>query len=272
MLKVEYLPIDSLLAVHRGKVLAVAVQAYYDGSGKSDDPNAQYLTLAGYAGTPNAWRQFETHWVKVLQRWDCQYLHMKEAGSLQEEFTASKGWTHERVDALLADLFNECLSPTGWADFKGQFYGVSCTVNLVDYRKARAEKPALKEAEAICVDYAITIALMALPENRNLPFGKEGTVELFFDKGESFMNKIFRIWGSKPNNKLIGKLGLVSSIGAADSRNVIGLQAADFLAWHTNRYYTHGLTDKTGSFAGIMRVLAAPMYEYYYDYEQLKGV
>jgi hypothetical protein len=272
MLQIEYLPIDSLLAVHRGKILAVAVQAYYDGSGKSDDPNAQYLTLAGYAGTPNAWRQFEECWSRVLKRWGCQYLHMNEAHSLQGEFVAEKGWTESRVDSLLADLFNECLSPTGWGNLKGEFYGASCTVNLQDYRKACADVPSLKEPEAICVDYVVTIALMALPENRKLPIGKEGTVEIFFDKGESFIHKVDRVWRSKPNSKLRGPLQLVSSIGHADMRDVIGLQAADFLAWHTNRYYTHGMNEKTGSFAGVIRVLASPMFERYYDYEELKGL
>ena len=269
-MNLQYLPIDKLLATHGGIRLAVAIQAYYDGSGKSNNLTTKFLTLAGYAGTPDAWCQFEKCWAKVLQRWDCKYLHMKEANSLQEEFVISKGWTRERVSALLADLFNECLSPTGWVDFKGQFYGASCTVNLMDYRKAREEKPTLKEAEAICVDYVVTIALKALPENRNLTFGKEGTTELFFDKGESFMNKIWRVWCSKPNNKLIGKLGLISSIAGVDSRNVIGIQAADFLAWHTNRYYTHGLDEKTGAFASLIRAFAAPLFSCYYDYAKLK--
>lgn len=273
MLMTEYLLIDSLLAVHKGGILAVAIQAYYDGSGKTNDPNAQYLTLAGYAGTPNAWRQFEECWSHVLERWGCQYLHMSEAHSLHKEFVAAKGWTGSRVTSLLADLFNECLSPICWDNFKGEFYGASCTVNLADYRKACADMPSLKEPKAICVDFVVTIAMRALPENLKLPFGKEGTVELFFDKGESFMNKVDRIWRSKPNNKLKGPLQLVSGIWHADMRDVIGLQAADFLSWHTNRYYTHGMNEGTGSFSGLIRALSTPMFvERYYDYEELKGL
>jgi hypothetical protein len=259
-LSTEYLP----------RVLAIAIQAYCDGSGKLNDRNANFLSLAGYMGTPNAWRQFEERWKRVLQRWGCQYLHMNEARTLKEELAIARGWTKSRVDALLVDLFNQCLSPIGWENFKGEFYGASCTVNLADYRKACADIPSLKEPEAICIDFIVTIALMILPENHKLPLGKEGTVELFFDKGESFMHKIDRIWRSKPNHKLEGPLQLVSHIGPTDMRVVIGLQAADFLAWHTNRYYTHGLDEETGAFAGITRILATPTFARYYDYEQLK--
>lgn len=271
-----YLPIHSLSAfnVPRFTVLAIAIRAYYDSSGKSDDPNTRFLTLAGYAGTANAWQQFEERWDRVLQRWGCSYLHMSDAYLLQQGFAETKGWTKDRVNGLLRDLFNECLSPTGWVNFKGEFYGASCTVNLEDYTKASADVPSrsIKEPEAICVDHVVTVALMALPENLNLPLGKEGRVELFFDKNESFMHKVDRVWRSKRNGKLEGPLQLVSSIATADMREVIGLQAADFLAWHANRYYTHGFDEPTGALAQAMRVFATPLFDCYCDYEYLKGL
>jgi len=254
--------------------LGSTIQAYYDGSGRLDDPKARFLTLAGYVGTTNAWRQFEERWKRVLLRWNCAYLHLNEAHYLQKEFAASKGWTKDRVNGLLQDLFNECLSPVGWGEFKGEFYGASCTVNLEDYAKACTDIPSLllKEPSAICVNYVVTIGLMALPEDLTRPLGKEGTIELYFDKGESFMHKVDRIWRSKPNNQLEGPLRLVESICAADMREVIGLQAADFLAWQTNRYYTYGFNEPTGSFAGITRVFATPTFSCYYDYDSLKAL
>ncbi len=202
-----------------------------------------------------------------MQRNNCSYLHMREAMWLKGEFA---GWTDDRVYRLLADLFNECLSPIGRENFKNQFYGASCTVNLADYREVHNEIPELKEPEAICVDSVVKIALRALPENRNLPFGKEGTVELFFDKNEPFMHKVNRVWTRRPRNKLGHLLRLVSHIESADSHDVPGLQAADFLAWSTNRYHTHGLSDRFGAFAGVSRVLATPTYERYYDYKRFR--
>jgi hypothetical protein len=270
---VSYLPIGSLSAFNSARftVLAIAIKAYIDSSGKSDDPRTGFLTLAGYIGTPSAWQHFEERWQRVLQRWGCSYLHMSDAYLLREEFSESKGWTRDRVGALLRDIFNECFSKTGWGDFKDKFYGASCTVNLADYAKASAER-FLKEPEAICVDHVVTIALMALPENLALPIRKEGQIELFFDKGEPFMHKVDRIWRSKPNHQLKGPLRLVSSIVTADMRQVIGLQAADFLAWHTNRYYTYGFDEPTGALAQGMRLFATPLFGDYYDYEYLKGL
>ncbi len=260
--------ICNLLAL--GIDLATTIKAYYDSSGKSNNARAQYLTLAGYAGSPKAWDEFEQRWIKALQNEKCAYLHMAEALSLQGEFAKSKGWTQKRVLKLIAELVNECLSPIGWTDFKGEFQGASCTINLTDYRKVKDELAELKEPESICVDFVITIALMSMPKDSNLPFGKKGMVELFFDKNEAFMHKVDRVWRSKPNKQLQGPLRLVSTIAQLDSRQRAGLQAADLLAWSTNRYYTHGMSDPIGSLASTLRVFAAPAFTEYYDYSKLK--
>jgi hypothetical protein len=115
--------------------------------------------------------------------------------------------------------------------------------------------------------------LKSLPENLNSPFGKEGTVELFFDKGEPFMHKIDKIWRTKSENKP-QVLQLVSSIEQSDTKTSIGLQAADFLAWSVNRYHTYGLNDKYsnfgGGFIGVSRCLATPLWGMCFDFKELK--
>lgn len=255
----------------------ITIKAYYDCSGKLNDSNSKYLTLAGYIGTPLAWQHFEENWNNVLHRWNCKYLHMREAHPLWGEFAKEKGWTADRVNFFIKDLFNECFSPTGWGKFRNQFYGTSCTINLEDYRRFCSETVIpCKKIEEICLDYVLTIALMALPENPYSPFGKGGTVELYFDKNESFMNIIYKIWSARPSHKTIGPLQFISSIKKADMHQVIGLQAADFLAWHTNRSRTGNPNDdlREASLsawnATAMRVFASPTYSRYYDYERLK--
>jgi hypothetical protein len=238
--------------------MVITLQAYFDSSGKVNDPNTHFLTLAGYIGIPDAWLQFAESWNRILKRFGHPYLHMREKSPL----------------LLIQDLFNECFSPTGWEDFKDKFYGASCTVNLEDYRKICNEMPScsFKEPEAICVDFVITIALMALPENRNLPYGKEGQIEVIFDQGEPFMEKVVRIWQAEYKSELKSPLKLIRNIETADMRNTVGLQAADFLAWLTNRYYTHGFKEPTGVFAGITRVLAAPLCSQYCDYDYFMNI
>ena len=244
--------------------------AYFDGSGNSRGTGTRSITLAGYVGTEATWGRLQANWQDVLERWNCRYLHMREARSLIGEFAASKGWTHDRVDLLLAALFNECLAPSRKEEFSGQFYGASCSVNLPDYRKGHAEIKNLKEPESLCVDFVVTVALMALPENREMPLGKEGTMKLVFDNKELFMSKVVRAWTRRRRNKR-DPLSLITSAEKQDAQNCAGLQAADFLAWSTNRYLGEGLTTRFSSMAGLFRVLATPGFECHYDYARLKA-
>lgn len=192
---------------------------------------------------------------------------MREANGLRDKF---EGWTHDRVDAVMRDLFNTCLSPAGWDEFRGRFVGAACTVNLEDYARARTEFPRLerKEPEAICVDHVVTIALMTLPEDLGKPFGKAGTVELTFDRGEQFRHKINRMWTARAGIRP-AVMDLVSLVTDGDMRQLPGLQAADLLAWHTNRYRREGFLGAPES--GVFRVFATPNHETYFDYEALKG-
>ncbi|MSQ16464.1 MAG: hypothetical protein EXR54_02690 [Dehalococcoidia bacterium] len=81
----DYQPIARFSAFNyrRFLILAVAIKAYCDGSGKSDDPACQYLTLAGCIATPEAWETFEKRWHDALARNDCDYLHMTDANFLK---------------------------------------------------------------------------------------------------------------------------------------------------------------------------------------------
>lgn len=245
--------------------MAVAIRVYCDGSGKVDSGN-EFVTLAGYAGTPSAWAKLEKCWATVLARWSCSYLHMADANALRGNFSPENGWSADKVRGLLKDLFNHCLSPAGWAQSGERFVGAACTINLENYRRAYRGIPLLqeKEPEAICVDYVVSIALQALPEDTGRPLGKGGTVELYFDKKESFMHTVDRIWRSRSKGKLAGPLTLVSHISTANMPEVPGIQAADFLAWHTRRFHETG-----DLWVRAFGLLATPTYAEYFDYGKL---
>jgi hypothetical protein len=234
-----YEPITSLSAFNyrRFLILAVAIKAYCDGSGKSDDPVSQYLTLAGCIATPEAWDAFEKRWGEVLARNGCDYLHMQEANALQGAFSTAKGWTALRVSALLLD-FASCSFSTETLEAQGTFVSAHCTVNLPDYRRAAETYPQLRNyrPEQFCVTHVVNVAASMLPNDSSRPLGKDGTAELYFDKGEPFMKYIDREWRQKPR-KRHPNWELVSSLVPVDSRTVYGVQAADFLAWTVNRYF-----------------------------------
>ena len=236
---VEVLPINSLSAFNyrRFLILAVAIKAYCDGSGKSDDRNSVYLTLASFIAEPDAWDVFERRWGEALARHRCEYLHMKDAKALRGNFST---WTHERVNHLLLDLKDSCLSAEAVKDY-GMFVCAHCTVNLADYHSVAETYPQLLDIkpEQFCGTLVVNVAASMLPNNASRPFGKDGAVELYFDKSESFMKHVDRDWrlnrkGRHPS------WNMVSSVRPSDSKSVYGIQAADFLAWNVNRYFVTG--------------------------------
>lgn len=198
----------------------MTIKAYFDGSGKSDNPDCRYLTLAGYVGTEDAWAAFEKAWDRVLNRWGCNYIHMREA----------------KHRGALRDLISVCFGDIGCTTHKTAFCGAACTVDLEAYRCVCHDLPDLqarKSPEDICVDAVVTVALRMLPASDQSETGKSGTIELWFDQDEAFLHRINRAWERK--RKRPGIFKHFSSIRSGAMKESPGLQAADVLAWHTNR-------------------------------------
>lgn len=161
---------------------------------------------------------------------------MWQANALSHQFSLRNGWTTEKVDSLLNDLSNQCLSPYGAREpIEDALVGAVCTVEIADYLRAQSECPYLQgmPPEEICVNYLAEVALRLLPEDPNGQLGKSGSVEMCFDRNERFMRTIYRPW--QQHRKKPGPLKLIHKIEQARSEDFVGLQAADFLAWHTNR-------------------------------------
>ena len=258
--------------------MSVTLKIYCDGSGSSSDPKARYLTLAGYIGNFDAWEEFKRRWAEVLKRWGCSYLHMVDAWELCGEYS---GWTKKQVTNFIGELFNNCFVPIGRGErYKGQFYGVSCTVNLDDNRKAAEERKFSRERspEALCVWFILMAAIRGLPDNPEKPLGKEGSLELYFDENERFINEINKMRRNMSRSQLMNHpLGFLA--GPPTPRKmckIIGIQAADFLAWQTNRYHAsnpqHDLrfVDNKTAKAALFRVFATRGVSEYYDYKKLK--
>lgn len=235
------------------------------------------MALAGYAATPAVWAEFEAEWWRVLAddsaRPSCRCLHMKDANALRGEFAVANGWTRQHVNRLLADLFNRCFSPVGpYREVSDALVGASCWVDREAYRRVCAIHPhfAAKEPEALCVDHVVTIALgqlcpgverMALRELVN----RRQSIDLLFDRGERFRHQIQRVWSSQPWHRRSMPLRLINSIDVVERASSAALQAADYLAWHTNRDAAAGSDLKSRA----SMWLATHCYPMTYDYAKL---
>ncbi len=243
--------------------MAIALKAYYDGSGKSH-PNSKdrFLSLGGYAGTWPAWEALERRWAEVLSRWPCEYMHMHDAFHLNDHFAEKRGWTHEMVEQLQRELSNECLSPIA-NEFRGQFVGTCCTVSLDEFGAAVAARPGLpdryKVPEAICVWDAVRDAFRLLvPPEGGIP-ERDARVELHFDYGESFQHPFKKVW-EKTKDKDYPIFRNIVSIGSADAKQVPGLQAADMAAWTANLAYNRG--DETAALKLQVPALSGIIHHY----------
>jgi hypothetical protein len=159
-----------------------------------------------------------------------------QANSLDEGFSLAKGWDRAKVDSLLKDLSNECLSPYGMREpVEDALVGAVCTVELDDYASAQADCPYLQRmaSEEVCANYVAEVALKMLPEDLHRLMGKTGLIEMYFDRNERFMRTIIGPW--QRHRKKPGALKLINNIEQVKDDSQVGIQAADFLAWYTNR-------------------------------------
>ncbi|HEX4769356.1 MAG TPA: DUF3800 domain-containing protein [Bryobacteraceae bacterium] len=214
------------------------LKGYYDGSGKSDDKNCRLLTLAGYCGEGSEWDAFRHAWIEILKKHNAPeehgdpYMHMVDATSLNKGFSKTHGWTKPKVGQLVLDLFR-VLRDFGFDRLRG----VCCPVALSDWRRAASQfkHPFPDSAESLCVELCIRNTVIINPNDA----GKPKIVQLYFDRGEDFMKKIYRTWTNAPESKRQGWQRQTESIGTV-TRLCPGVQAADVIAWITNKHFTDG--------------------------------
>lgn len=236
----ECLSLRSCLAIRNPNALCLMLRGYYDGSGKTagkiKGEDSEVLTLTGVVASVKVWERFDPQWDEVLQRHGAPLLHMADAMALQDPFLPEDGWTAEKVDALLSDLW----SLIGNFRFDlphSNLMAASCSVLMRDYRRAERELKIkgirLREPEAICVN-----CCLRLPHDIDSPNEQPQQIIMVFDRGECFQKTIQRNWDKYKNKRSAGWPKQVANIINIDSlllevgtSNIPGMQVADLLAW-----------------------------------------
>lgn len=202
----------------------MTVRAYYDGCGHSNDNATKILTLSGIVSTDQLWPEFESKWRDMLRCHNIRQVHMTDLMALQGEY---KEWDETRQQALVRDAFNVI------GGFRGKhLWARSASVPLSDYRKARKTIANLRAPEAICVNFCFG--------GPNLPpdyAGRERCILLHFDRGEKFMHTVNRVWQKFKKEPNAGWPRQVLDIVSTNAVSCYPIQAADILAWITNRYH-----------------------------------
>jgi hypothetical protein len=113
-----------------GMEASIAIQAFFDSSGKHQD---RYVTLGAFAATDEVWTEFGEGWHSILRTGflPVPYMHMVEALGLRysSPFSRNLGWDKEKVWGLI----NQLVAYMSRLD-KTAFRMFSCEVAMVALR------------------------------------------------------------------------------------------------------------------------------------------
>ncbi|MFL6352035.1 MAG: DUF3800 domain-containing protein [Bryobacteraceae bacterium] len=249
-----YIPIRSLSAFSAPgqRSIAIVLKGYLDGSGKCEDPASRLLTLAGIFADESIWGVIEPRWDAVLQKHGTPYSHMKELLRNDGPFV---GWEEKRKRDFVRDLF-DCLS----VEDRSSFIAASLTIDLAGYRKVANGNRTAKPAPAVCVDFCMTHAFA------HRDFSKRRS-EIFFDRGESFIKFLERIWSRKKADAS-SWASYVATLNTADMSQVLPIQIADLLAWGANRFHQSDEQDDWW-FSQWRSIFALDHYHEFYGEQEL---
>ena len=221
-----------------GRHLLVAIESYFDGAAVDGNwsENGKLITLAGFAAEEEVWAAFDIAWNAVLhdstRRPSAPYLHMREAVHGKGSFQKRNGWDLTKASYLVQDLLMYMQTVD-----KQRFRQFACTIDLRAYKAYKAAGfPVVQNHFQMCNQFC---PFSVLAWHISSP-GLMKNLHYFFDKDEPFKDH-FEARSKREKGNTISKGGMdyfwsmISTVCTADMRDKPALQAADLLAWGTNR-------------------------------------
>jgi hypothetical protein len=190
-----------------------------DESGKMAD--SDFVCLSAYIAGDDAWNKFSEEWANLLRFHDIPYVHMKEAMALSGPYE-KKGWDTAKRNSVLAE-FALIIRKTIWAGF-----GVAVDAKYFRQMPSEARKK-MGDAQIFCFQRMIHLVIQKLRE-----VGYEPRISMVFDDSEEYSTRCYRVWSRlrvlRPEIR-----DRIPAITFADDRVFNPLQAADMLAWESNK-------------------------------------
>ena len=234
--------------LYEGRHILIGLESYFDGSytGKSWR-EGDYISLAGQAAEDDIWREFDPRWNEILggegRRPKTPYIHMREATKGLGPFSWRHGWNLKKVEALVIALLQYLQTQD-----KKRFHQFACSIDLKAYRKLIGEGFTIPAPVDLCNGYCSESVLVWFLTSYP---GIISAAHYFFDVNEPFETPFKETW-KKEKQCNLGDLSarstywqLIKTVTTAEMRDKPALQAADLLAWASNRV----LTAPDGAFA-----------------------
>ena len=237
--------------MHGNGNLLVALESYFDGSGKPAKDSR--ITLAGMAAEDSVWTDFDNEWRAILHNRNpaAEYMHMREATKLIEGFSPRYGWNDTKVGKLIGDLLIYLSTVKKTKRFR-QFF---CTVDMDAYRRLEKEGYALDSPVKICNEFCPGIVIAWYVTQYP---GLISSAHFFFDRDEPFREPFEKQWQVERNRRLDDSprqifWSMIHTVTSADMKCKPALQAADMLAWAINRSHAPKKDQSYKMLASIMR-------------------
>ena len=217
----------------RERRLFMVLQAFIDDSG--NDPNAHSFMLAGFVAPSQNWAAFSNDWQALLDRPPgAAYLKTAHAYALQEQFHMTKGWNRKLRDAFLmdaADIINDHAAERVAVWVKREHFDKHIKSLATPYGREPADDPYFLCAFHLILTVAVLHMVISKPQPCDFIFDEHGAI------GESALGW----WGAFKQFAAHGSLTdftpfLGSPPTFRDEKAFKPLQAADFFAWHLNKW------------------------------------
>ncbi len=214
---------------YRHWIMAV-LKVYVDDSGEKENRQHKVCSIAGYIASVEQWEIFEKLWKWTLNHYNIPYLHMKDFASNNPPFDKFKNNKQEKIE-----LFKSLTKDISFCDLKP----ITSIIRLCDLDKFNAEKRLQIDAYALNLYTCVTAISIGWP---NTP------VEVIIDRTNKFGPKIEKARSYAETDRFFPDCGshvvLIPLPKGTTYKEVIPIQAADFLAWEARK----DITTKNGIF------------------------
>jgi hypothetical protein len=202
------------------------LKVYLDRAAKRDAQD-EVMCVAAVVFKPAAYKKFVRPWNRMLKAWGAGAFHAKEfypGSGVFKRDTPEKQLRYEedskRIPEMIARAVSRILivsfrpaefmavAPPEWKDFGSNFHSLAVQTCLLSNGDWLKEKGSSHESFAYCMES-----------------GDEGEAEV-----------LRAVAGMRAHEKTAKHLGIVS-FSTVDKGLAKGLEAADCVAWHWNKYY-----------------------------------
>lgn len=223
-----YRPIRTLSALVRPprSHIVYVLKAYIDDSGSADDPQARFLTVAGYVADEHSWECFERQWQAALDEAGIPYVHMREFGNPSTKHPVYGALRADRIRHL--NFMLDAVAAIG----DNLHVCVHATLSLTDFAAFCAK-------HGLSLD-PMSVVIYACMRKLRSYYSRE-PIEVVFDKFErsaSRAGEALEILRSDVSWD--HKAALITPTLLQDDesfKTILPLQAADFAAWEIRKWH-----------------------------------